>query len=63
MKTVRLYMSQDNRRWTEDIPYSDHLERSADLQMQGVHIYHASLIDPPKQKKRRTPGRLSQSLY
>jgi len=44
MKLVRLYISQNNRRWHEDIPYGDHLERSAELQMDGATVYHASLL-------------------
>jgi hypothetical protein len=64
MKVVRLFVSQDNRSWYEDIPYGDHLERTADLEMSGGHVYHASLITPTPAKKRRTStAKLQQRLY
>jgi len=63
MRTVRLYVVQDNRQWCEDLPYGDHLERIADLEMQGSTIMHASLIRPPTQNTKPSRARLKQRLY
>jgi hypothetical protein len=51
MKLVRLYVSHNNRRWHEDMPYGDHLERSADIEMTGATIYHASLVEAKAPKR------------
>jgi PII-like signaling protein len=64
MKLVRIYVSQNNRRWHEDIPYGDHLERAAELEMEGAHIYHASMVDARVQTaKRRNRATLKQRAY
>ena len=61
MRIVRLYVVQDNRRWEEDIPYGPHLERVADLEIQGATVYHASLLSQAKPRTNRS--RLKQRLY
>jgi hypothetical protein len=64
MKLVRLYVLQNNRRWHEDIPYGDHLERTADLEMSGATIYHASMVEAQLQStKRRRRAKLKQRGY
>jgi hypothetical protein len=64
MKLVRLYMSQNNRRWHEDIPYGDHLERTAELEMEGVRIYHATIVEAQLQStKPRRRAKLKQRGY
>jgi hypothetical protein len=64
MKLVRLYVLQNNRRWHEDIPYGDHLERAADLEMSGAKIYHASIVDAQLQStKPRRRAKLKQRAY
>jgi len=63
MKIVRLYVLQNSRRWHEDIPYGDHLERVADLEMDGAQVYHAKILDPPvKTRRLRNGARLKQRL-
>jgi hypothetical protein len=57
MKLVRFFLLQDNKRWHVDIPYGEHLEASAEFEMQGVEVYHASLLEPPK---RRRPHRVQR---
>ena len=51
MKIVRLYISQDNRGWHEDIAYSRYQERLADLEMDGADVYMAKIL-PPKRRPR-----------
>ena len=51
MKTVRFYIQQDNRTWTEDVTYAVRHERQADLELAGANIYHATLLTPPKKAK------------
>jgi hypothetical protein len=64
MKLVRLYVLQNNRRWCEDIPYGDHLERTAELEMSGAQIYHASMVDAQLQTtKPRKRAKLKQRAY
>jgi PII-like signaling protein len=64
MATVRLYITQDNRRWHEDLPHGTHLERIADLEIAGATIYHASLLSQPKRpRKLSAEARLRQRLY
>jgi PII-like signaling protein len=64
MATVRLYISQDNRHWHEDLPHGAHLERAADLEMTGATIYHASILSAPKKSRKLTSeARLRQRLY
>jgi len=64
MATVRLYISQDNLLSHEDIPYGEHLERVADLEMSGATVYHASVLSQPKKsRKLTTEARLRQRLY
>ena len=64
MKLVRLYVLQNNRRWHEDIPYGDHLERAADLAMNGAHVYHATVVEAQVQStKRHRRAKLKQRAY
>jgi hypothetical protein len=51
MKLVRLYISQDNRGWHEDIAYSHYQERLAELEMDGADVYMAKIL-PPKRRQR-----------
>jgi hypothetical protein len=53
MKLVRLYISQDNRGWHEDIAYSRYEDRLTDLEMAGAKVYMAKIL-PPKRRP-RTP--------
>jgi hypothetical protein len=53
MNLVRLFLLQDTNRWHVDVPYGKHFEVAADFEMEGIEIYHASLLEPPK--KRRPP--------
>jgi hypothetical protein len=61
MSMVRLYVSQNNRHWHEDVPYGQHLERAADIELEGGTVYHASIL--PKTSTRPTRSRLKQRLY
>jgi len=64
MKLVRLYVLQNSRRWHEDIPYGSHLERTADLELEGATVYHASLITAQVQPTgRRSRAKLKQRAY
>lgn len=61
---VRLFVVQDNRRTFVDVPYGQHLETQADLEMQGATVYHAALLSaPPKVRNYRQAARLNQRLY
>jgi hypothetical protein len=53
MKLVRFFLLQDNKRWHVDIPYGEHVEASAELEMQGIEIYHASLMQTASYRKPR----------
>jgi hypothetical protein len=47
-----------------DVPYGQHTEMQADLEMTGAIVYHATLLNPPaKQRKLTTEARLRQRLY
>ena len=50
---MRFFLLQDNKRWHVDIPYGEHMEASAELEMQGIEIYHASLMQPTSYRKPR----------
>jgi hypothetical protein len=64
MGMVRLFVLQDNCRRVIDVPYGQHLEMQADLEMQGADVYHASLLSsPPKSRNWRSGARLQQRLY
>jgi len=64
MKLVRLYVLQNNRRWYEDIPHGNHLERTAELEMEGATIYHASVVNAQVQPTgRRSRAKLKQRMY
>jgi hypothetical protein len=64
MAMVRLFVVQDNRRTFVDVPYGQHLETQADLEMQGANVYHAALLSaPPKVRNYRQAARLNQRLY
>lgn len=64
MKLVRLFVLQDNRRTFLDVPYGQHLEAQADLEMSGANVYHAALLSaPPKSRNYRQAARLNQRLY
>jgi hypothetical protein len=58
MNLVRLYVSQDNRRWCEDTIYGKHLERITDIELEGGTVYHATMLTAAK-----TRGRLKQRPY
>lgn len=61
---VRLFVLQDNRRTFLDVPYGQHLEAQAELEMSGADVYHAALLSsPPKSRNYRTGARLNQRLY
>jgi hypothetical protein len=51
MKLVRFFLLQDNKHSYVDIPYGEHLEASAEFEMQGIEVYHASLLEPPKRRR------------
>jgi hypothetical protein len=53
MKLVRFFLLQDNKHSYVDIPYGEHLEASAEFEMQGIEVYHASLLEPIRQRKPR----------
>ena len=64
MGMVRLFVVQDNRRTFVDVPYGQHLETQADLEMSGATVYHAALLSaPPKSRNWRNRARLNQRLY
>lgn len=64
MKQVRLFVLQDNRRRFIDIPYGQHTELQAELEMYGAEVYHATVLSQPKkQRKLTTEARLRQRLY
>jgi hypothetical protein len=64
MKTVRLFVLQDNRRTFIDVPYGEHTEAQAELEMHGANVYHAALLSsPPKSRKFLSGARLKQRLY
>ena len=61
---MRLFVLQDNRRSFVDVPYGQHLELQADLEMTGADVYHAALLSsPPKQRNYRTGAKLQKRLY
>jgi len=64
MKLVRLFVLHNNRRFFLDIPYGEHPEKQADLELSGADVYHAALLStPPKSRKYRTGARLKQRMY
>jgi hypothetical protein len=64
MKLVRLFVLHNNRRFFLDIPYGEHAEKQADLELAGAEVYHAALLRPTaKQRKSRTDARLKQRMY
>jgi len=64
MKLVRLFVLHNNRRFFLDIPYGEHTEKQADLELSGANVYHAALLStPPKARKYRTGARLKQRMY
>ena len=61
---MRLFVLQDNRRSFIDVPYGQHVETQADLEMTGATVYHAALLStPPKQRNYRTGAKLKKRLY
>jgi hypothetical protein len=63
MKLVRLFVLQDNSRRFIDIPYGQHLEAQAELEMAGANVYHAALLSsPPKSRNFRSGAKLKQRL-
>lgn len=61
---MRLFVLQDNRRSFVDVPYGQHLELQADLEMTGADVYHAALLSStPKQRNYRTGAKLQKRLY
>ena len=64
MKLVRLFVLQDNCRSFLDVPYGEHTEIQADLELQGANVYHAALLSsPPKRKRRWSEATLRQKMY
>jgi hypothetical protein len=64
MKRVRLFVLQDNRRTFIDVPYGQHLEAQAELEMFGATVYHSMMLsEPRKQSKSRAGARLKQRMY
>jgi len=64
MRTVRLFVLQDNLRSFIDVPYGEHAEAHADLELSGVQVYHAVILNnPPKTRKSKTDARLKQRMY
>jgi hypothetical protein len=64
MKTVRLFVLQDNRRSFIDVPYGEHTTVQADLEMSGAEVYHAALLSsPPKSRKFPAGAKLKKRLY
>jgi hypothetical protein len=64
MSTVRLFVLQNNRRSFIDVPYGQHLETQAELEMTGADVYHAALLSsPPKARKFSAGARLKKRLY
>ena len=61
---VRLFVLQDNSRRFIDVPYGQHTEVQADLEMEGAKVYHAALLSsPPKSRKFLTGAKLKKRLY
>ncbi|NBS69697.1 hypothetical protein EBT31_12415 [bacterium] len=64
MKRVRLFVLQDNCRSFIDVPYGQHAEAQAELEMFGAQVYHSMVLsEPAKQRKSRTGARLKQRMY
>jgi hypothetical protein len=64
MNLVRLYVLQDSARRYEDVPHGNHLERIAEIEMEGGNVYHASLLTlSAKARTPRTGARLKQRMY
>jgi hypothetical protein len=64
MSTVRLFVLQDNCRSFVDVPYGQHLEAQADLEITGAKVYHAVVLNPPAKTRRSTSGaKLKKRLY
>lgn len=61
MTQVRLYLVHDNRHWHIDIPRSSLLEKTADLSVDGIAVYHAATLHPPT--KTRTPRITTKHLH
>jgi hypothetical protein len=64
MKQVRLFVLQDNCRRFIDVPYGQHAEIQADIEMTGGDVYHAVILNPPPKTRRSTSGaKLKKRLY
>jgi hypothetical protein len=64
MKLVRLFVLHNNRRFLVDIPYGDHTEKQAELELAGAEVYHATLLSPTATSNKKGIGaRLKQRLY
>ena len=47
-----------------DVPYGEHSEAQADLEMAGAKVYHAVVLNPPAKTSRSTSGaKLKKRLY
>jgi hypothetical protein len=47
-----------------DVPYGQHTEAQADLEMSGATVYHAVVLNPPIKTRRSTSGaKLKKRLY
>lgn len=61
---MRLYVLQDSARRYEDLPYGQHLERIAEIEMDGGNVYHASLLTENRRvRKPPTGARLKQRIF
>jgi hypothetical protein len=47
-----------------DVPYGEHTEAQADIEMTGGKVYHAVILNPPAKTRRSTSGaKLKKRLY
>lgn len=51
MELIRLYISHNNHRWHIDIPASTALEHTASLALDGITVYHATPLTPPRRPR------------
>jgi hypothetical protein len=65
MRFVRLFVQKDSQRYFLDIPYGEHTEAQAALEMEGANIYYASLLPPEPKRSRKLSkaARLRQRMY
>jgi hypothetical protein len=63
MKLVRLYISHNNHRSFVDVPYGEHLETKAGLEIKGVEVYHAAVMDPIRPVRKAGRAKLQKRRY